>query len=118
MIRHIVAIDDVGGFAKLDANSMLQIPWTLPGDKAYYHEHVAGKRLFMGRATYDAARAQRASYNYVLTHDTTMTVANGEVVSSAEEALAKNGSQDLWVIGGESVYGRRLLLRTSCTLRG
>jgi dihydrofolate reductase len=104
MIRHIVAVDSSMGFAKLDANGVLGIPWSLPGDTAYYRDHVSGKRLLMGRLSYDEKRAQQATYNYVLTHDKTMQVANGETVASVEDALAKNKAQDLWVIGGESVY--------------
>lgn len=104
MIRHIVAIDSKGGFAKFTAAGVLTIPWDLPGDKAYYRERIRGERLLMGHLSYDAKRAEQAAYNYVLTHDTAMHIVNGEVVTDIEEALARNKDQDLWVIGGESVY--------------
>ncbi len=110
MIRHIVAIDSRGGFAKFTVDGTLTIPWNLPGDKTYYHDHIRGQRLLMGRISYDAKRAERAVYNYVLTHDTALQVVNGEVVSSVDEALAKNGGQDLWVIGGETVYAATIHL--------
>ncbi len=108
MIRQIVAVDRAGGFAKLNADGILEIPWNLPGDKMYYRAHIQGKRLLMGRLSYDAARAKRAAYNYVLTSNADMPVVNGEVVASIEEALDKNKDQDLWVIGGEQVYAETI----------
>ncbi len=104
MIRHIVAIDSNGGFAKRTTAGVFAIPWNLPGDKAYYRAQIRGKRLLMGRQTYDAERAAQAAYNFVLSHDATMHIVNGEVVASIDEALAKSTGQDLWVIGGETVY--------------
>lgn len=104
MIRHIVAIDSKGGFAKQDQKGALDIPWNLPGDKAYYSAHIHGQRLLMGRATYGPKVAADAAYSYVLTHDTSLDIVRGEVVQSVDEALGKNGTTDLWVIGGLSVY--------------
>ncbi len=108
MIRQIVAVDQANGFAKYNTAGVLEIPWDLPGDKAYYRAHIQGKRLLMGRLSYDAARAERAAYNYVLTSNAAMPVVNGEVVASIEEALDKNNGQDLWVIGGENVYAQTI----------
>lgn len=108
MIRHIVAIDQSRGFAKFTTAGVLAIPWDLPGDKAYYREHIREGRLLMGRLSYDERRARSAAYNYVLTHDVRLQVVNGQVVTSVEEALVKNNGQDLWVIGGESVYAATL----------
>ena len=110
MIRHIVAVDQAGGFAKLTAAGVPEIPWDLPGDKAYYRARIEGKRLLMGRLSYDAARAKRAAYNYVLTRNAAMQIVNGEVVASVDQALAKNRDQDLWVIGGEQVYAETITI--------
>ncbi len=104
MIKHIVAIDNQRGFAKKDAAGKFVIPWKLPGDTAYYKAKIKGQRLLMGRNTYSPSLALSAAYVYVLTHDRTLAVENGEPVQSVEEAIRKNGDADLWVIGGLSVY--------------
>ena len=110
MIRHIVAIDSSRGFAKLSPAGEVRTPWRLPGDMQYYYDHIRGQRLLMGRMTYEAIHADDGAYNYVLTHSATMPVQNGEAVGSIDEALAKNGGRDLWVIGGVDVYAGTIAL--------
>lgn len=108
MIYHIVAIDSNRCFARTGENGVPYIPWNLPTDKMQYKARIAGKVLLMGHATYHPR--PDAAYSYVLSGDATMQIENGERVLSVEEAVENNGENDLWVIGGRSVYGPTMAL--------
>lgn len=107
MIKHIVAIDSANGFAKM-VDGTLGIPWDIPADKQQYRNHILGKRVLVGHATYRLGRA--VEYSYVLSDDAGLVIPAGEGmrVSTAAEAIKDNGDRDLWVIGGLSVYAATL----------
>lgn len=106
MITHIVAIDDQGGFAKQMKDGTLGIPWPLSADTRQYKQYIQDKRVLVARGTYGPDI--RAAYCYVLTHDASLQVPNGQVVSSVDEAIADNDNRQLVVIGGASVYAETL----------
>jgi dihydrofolate reductase len=88
------------------------IPWRLPNDLRYVKRLTTGHTVVMGRKTFDSiGRPLPNRRNIVLSHDTTLTLPGVEVVHSVEEALRLvAGQDDLFVLGGESIYRQFLPL--------
>jgi dihydrofolate reductase len=88
------------------------IPWRLPNDLRYVKRLTTGHTVVMGRKTFDSiGRPLPNRRNIVLSHDTTLTIPGAEVVQSVEEATRLVEPQDdLFVLGGESIYRQFLPL--------
>jgi dihydrofolate reductase len=80
----------------------------------FFRQETMGKVVVMGRKTLESfpqgqPLAQRV--NIVLTTDVNYQVKGAEVVHSIEELqeeLAKYNSEDIYIIGGESIYRQML----------
>lgn len=104
MIRLIAAIDSQRGIAT-DSG----IPWTLPGDSAYFREQTATGLILMGRATYDEfASPLHDRENFVLTRNPAPLRAGFQAVASLDQLVADHPDQDTWVIGGATVYNETI----------
>jgi dihydrofolate reductase len=100
MIRLIAAIDSRRGIAT-DAG----IPWKLPGDSAYFREKTADGLIVMGRATYDEFAAPlHGRENYVLSTTTAPLRTGFQVIADLQQLGAAHPGEDIWVIGGATVY--------------
>jgi len=105
----IAAVDNkwaIGCNNKLLAN--------IPEDMKFFRRKTTGKVVVMGRRTLESfpnKRPLRDRINIVLTQNKSYKVPNATVVNSVEELkeeLEKYNSDDIFIIGGESIY--RLLL--------
>ena len=100
MIRLIAAIDSRRGIAT-DSG----IPWKLAGDTAYFREKTATGAILMGRATYDEFAAPlHERENFVLTTDPGPLRTGFRAIGSLDQVVVDNPEQDVWVIGGATVY--------------
>src|ERR1700683_2068417 len=100
MIRLIAAIDSRRGIAT-DSG----IPWTLPGDTAYFHEKTAAGLILMGWATYNEFAAPlHARENFVLSTKSEPLRTGFRAVSGLGQLHAAHPDEDIWVIGGATVY--------------
>jgi dihydrofolate reductase len=83
-----------------------RLPWHLPEDLARFKSLTMGETVVMGRATWeslpDAVRPLPGRHNVVLTRRLHWHPGGAAVARSIEEAL--DTPDDVWVIGGESVY--------------
>lgn len=83
---------------------------SIPADMKFFRETTTGKVVVMGRKTLESCPNQRPlknRVNIVLTKDETYQVKDAVVVHDMEqlrEKLAKYPSEDIYVIGGESIY--------------
>ena len=83
---------------------------SIPADMKFFRETTTGKVVVMGRKTLESFPNQRPlknRVNIVLTKDETYQVKDALVVHDMEqlrEELAKYPSEDIYVIGGESIY--------------
>lgn len=83
---------------------------SIPADMKFFRETTTGKVVVMGRKTLESFSNQRPlknRVNIVLTKDETYQVKDALVVHDMEqlrEELAKYPSEDIYVIGGESIY--------------
>jgi dihydrofolate reductase len=100
MIRLIAAVDSRRGIAT-DSG----IPWKLPGDTAYFRQKTSLGLIVMGRATYDEFAAPlHDRENYVLTRATTPLRTGFAAIADLEELRVAHPAEDIWVIGGATVY--------------
>lgn len=82
----------------------------IPEDIKLFRMETAGKAAIMGRKTYEQIPDRMTlmdRFNIVLTRDTSYKKEGIVVVHSVEEALEKASaykSEDVYVIGGESVF--------------
>lgn len=87
---------------------------TIPADQKFFRETTTGKVVVMGRKTLESfpnGLPLKNRTNIVLTHDHTYKVPGAVVVHDMDELheeLKKYDSQDIYVIGGETIY-RQLL---------
>ncbi len=86
----------------------------IPADQKFFRETTTGKVVVMGRKTLESfpnGLPLKNRTNIVLTHDLDYRVKDAVVVHSMEELheeLEKYASEEIYVIGGETVY-RQLL---------
>ena len=89
-------------------------PIALSVDRKFFRETTTGKVVVMGRKTLESfpnGLPLKNRINIVLTHDTSYKVPDAIIVHSMEalhEELKKYNSEDIYVIGGETIY-RQLL---------
>ena len=87
---------------------------SIPDDMKFFRDTTTGKVVVMGRKTLESfpnGKPLKNRVNIVLTRDTNYSVDGAIIVHSEEELkeeLTKYNSDDIYVIGGESIY--RLLL--------
>jgi dihydrofolate reductase len=104
MIRQIAAMDSRRGIAT-DSG----IPWKLPGDTAYFHEKTATGLILMGGATYNEFAAPlHERENFVLTADPAPLRQGFRAIGSLDRLGAENPGEDIWVIGGATVYAETI----------
>lgn len=87
---------------------------TIPGDMCFFREITTGKVVIMGRKTLESfpgGQPLKNRTNIVITTNENYNVKDAVVVHSVEEALeyTKNyNSEDIFVIGGETIYKQML----------
>lgn len=88
----------------------------IPEDQKWFRETTTGKAVIMGRKTLESFPGRRPlknRLNIVITRDEDYAVEGAVVVHGIEEAVAAASDyadDDIYVIGGESVYRQMLPL--------
>ncbi|MDQ0194814.1 dihydrofolate reductase [Paenibacillus wynnii] len=83
------------------------MPWHLPRDFAFFKAETLGKRMLLGRKTWDSlgGKPLKDRTSLVMTRDTSFNPEGAEVVHTVEEALNEGRKTDeLMVIGGSEIY--------------
>lgn len=87
---------------------------SIPQDMKFFRETTMGKVVVMGRKTLESfpgGQPLKKRTNIVITRDKNYNVKDAIVVHSVEEALEelkKYNEEDIYVIGGESIYRQML----------
>jgi dihydrofolate reductase len=105
VIRLIAAIDTKHGIARAS-----QIPWDLPSDRAYFKAQTLkfGGNILMGHKTFSQLNNPLIGRtNYVASH-LLISLPNGVALVNNLESFLNNFREDLWVIGGESIYAQTI----------
>jgi len=91
-----------------------QLLVSIPNDMKHFREETTGKVVVLGRktlATFPQGMPLKNRTNIVLTSDKNFSVKDAIVVHSIEELLEelkKYNEEDIYIIGGESVYRQML----------
>lgn len=105
----IVAVDENWGIGK--ENKLLV---SIPSDMKFFREETTGKVVVMGRKTLESfpnGLPLKSRTNIVLTRDKNYYVKDAIIVHSIEavlEQLKNYDSENVYVIGGESIYREML----------
>lgn len=105
----IVAVDKNWAIGK--ENKLLV---SIPQDMKFFRETTIGKVVVMGRKTLESfpgGQALKQRTNIVLTRDKNFKAKDAIVVHSVDELLEelkKYNDEDIYVIGGESIYRQML----------
>ena len=104
----IVAVAENGVIGKTNT-----LPWYLPAEMAYFKQKTMGHPIIMGRRTHESiGRPLPGRTNIVITHDKNYEADGCQTASSLDEALIKakaaEGANEIFVIGGESIYALAL----------
>lgn len=88
-----------------------QLAVSIKADLRQFRLLTTGHTVLLGRktlATFPGGRPLKDRRNIVLTRDPNFTVEGAEVIHSLDEALAlaRELGDELWVIGGESIYAQ------------
>jgi dihydrofolate reductase len=103
----IVAVAENGVVGRDNA-----LPWYIPADLQYFKRTTLGKPIVMGRKTFESiGRPLPGRTNIVISSNTAYAVDGVNVVSSlpealklAEEVALTDGTDELMVIGGATIY--------------
>jgi dihydrofolate reductase len=91
------------------------IPWRLPEDLARFKKLTLGHTVVMGRRTWESlphgVRPLPGRRNVVLSRHADYLADGATVVTTLGDALT---GDDIWVIGGEQIYGLAMPLATRC----
>ena len=109
----IVAVAENGVVGKNNA-----LPWYLPEDLKYFKRTTLGKPIVMGRKTFESiGRPLPGRTNIVISANPDYFAEGVRVVSALEEALGLaedialiDGSDELMVIGGATIYAAAIPL--------
>jgi dihydrofolate reductase len=104
MIRAIAAFDDRHGLAT-DSG----IPWHVPADVEHFRAVTASSQVLMGYTTYsEFENPMPGGINYVSTRRTAQLRDGFVAVGDLSSFLSDNLDNDLWIIGGATVYAETL----------
>ena len=93
------------------------LPWYLPNDLKYFKKVTFGKPIIMGRHTWESLpkRPLPGRQNIIITRDWEYAAEGARVysnlnaaINSAKAIAARNGEQEVFIIGGQSLYERAL----------
>jgi dihydrofolate reductase len=91
------------------------IPWRLPEDLARFKKLTMGHTVVMGRRSWESlphgVRPLPGRRNVVLSRHADYLADGATVVTTLGDALT---GDDIWVIGGEQIYGLAMPLATRC----
>jgi dihydrofolate reductase len=97
----------VAGDLALGIGYQNQMLCHMPADLAYFKRTTLGHHVLMGRKTFESIGKPLPGRTNVVVTSSTMPIAGCQIVHSIEEGIEmaqKNGEQELFVIGGGTLY--------------
>jgi len=85
-----------------------KLPWDIPEDLKYFKEKTTTKTVVMGRKTWESIperfRPLPNRENIVITTNKDYEAPGATVVSNIEDAIIAASTNEVWIIGGASIY--------------
>lgn len=93
--------------ACMDKNRVIgngnKLPWHLPEDLNYFKKTTLGKKVVMGRKTYESLGKPLINReNIILTRDMNYQAPGCQIIHNIQDILS--GQDEIFVIGGEQIY--------------
>lgn len=91
-----------------------QLPWNIPEDMKHFKEITKGKTVMMGRKTFESilgylGKPLPGRKNIIISRNNAYKVPEGvEIFSNWEEAVKKHTDEEVFVIGGASLYAQTI----------
>lgn len=86
-----------------------QMPWHLPADFAYFKKITIRHPVIMGRKTFESiGRPLPARQNIIVSRNAALHAQGVEVVDSLDAAINACHGEDVFVIGGATLYAEAL----------
>jgi len=91
-----------------------QLPWNIPEDLKHFKEITKGKTVMMGRKTFESilsylGKPLPGRKSIVISRNVDYKVPEGvEIFSNWEEAVKKHANEEVFVIGGASLYAQTI----------
>lgn len=108
MIYFVVAHDRKFGMG----SNYKPLPWPLmPHDKQHLHELADGKKIVLGERTYRDYKDIRTAFdttNVTVISTSIKVLPDAGVAHSMEEIVKRSKTENLWVIGGASIFAQLL----------
>lgn len=84
------------------------LPWHLPNDLRFFKEKTLHHTIVMGRTTFEGMqkRVLPNRHTIILTRDKNYRADNVEVCHDIEEIVARAKTEDIYIVGGASVYAQ------------
>lgn len=85
------------------------LPWYIPEDLKHFKNLTLGKTILMGRKTFESIMARLGKplpdrVSIVITKDKKYQLPEGVMRSSSLDSVISNTNEDIWIIGGASIY--------------
>ena len=87
----------------------LEIPWKIKGEQKRFKELTIGKTIVMGRKTYDSIGRPLPNRKTIVISKSVKDIDGCEVYDSLEVVLKKINVDELFIVGGGTIYKRALL---------
>jgi dihydrofolate reductase len=81
-----------------------QVPWHHPGDYRRFKRVTLGSMVVMGRKTFESMGKPLEGRRNVVVTRSPIDTPGVESVQSIEDALARAGDSDVWLIGGRRIF--------------
>lgn len=112
MINLIVASDLNGAIGLRN-----KMPWHLPADLANFKELTLGKKIIMGRKTFESLPGMLPGREHIIiTRNKDYKAKDCVVVNSLKEAIYHVGSHEAFIIGGGDIYRQAMDMKVISTI--
>lgn len=112
MINLIVASDLNGAIGLRN-----KMPWHLPADLANFKELTLGKKIIMGRKTFESLPGILPGREHIIiTRNKDYKAKDCVVVNSLKEAIYHVGSHEAFIIGGGDIYRQAMDMKVISTI--
>ena len=79
--------------------------WHIPSDLKFFKETTMGKSIIMGRKTFESLpKALPGRKNIVISRNPDFSAPGAAVVTDTEAALKESETEEVFIIGGASIY--------------
>lgn len=79
--------------------------WHIPSDLKFFKETTMGKSIIMGRKTFESLpKALPGRKNIVISRNPDFSAPGAVVVTDTEAALKESETEEVFIIGGASIY--------------